>query len=146
MKRLAVFRKTGGWGGEGWSGGGLLRSDVGFGFGWAPGSWGVGGEETRAVVAPLTEVRVETEHWFGGGEVVRGVDEKGCPFPLMSGDRVSEEGWVADGAKPDVGVESRHAACEGVVTPYEWGAVGVVWAEESPEVAWSPPTQMGHSD
>ena len=56
------------------------------------------------------------------------IDEKCCPFPLMSGDRVGEEGWVADGAEPDVGVESPR--CEGVVTSYEWGAVGVVWAEE----------------
>ena len=28
--------------------------------------------------------------------------------------------------------------CEGVVTPYERGAVGVVWAEESPEVGALP--------
>ena len=83
-------------------------------------------------MAPLTEVLVETEHWFRRGKVVRGVDEECCPFPLMSGDRVGEEGWVADGARPDVGVESPR--CEGEVTPYERGAVGVVWAEESPEV------------
>ena len=36
-----------------------------------------------------------------------------------------------DGWPPDVGVESPR--CEVVVTPYEWGVMGVVW-EESPEV------------
>ena len=60
---------------------GGLRGDVAFGFSWASGFWSVGGEETRAVVASLTEVLVETEHWFGRGKVVRGVDEECCPFP-----------------------------------------------------------------
>ena len=108
---------------------------VAYGFR-SSGFWREGGEETRAVSASLTEVLVETKHWFGWGKVVRGVDEECRPFTFMSGAGVGEEGWMANGAKPDVRVETPR--CEGVVTPNEGGAVGVVWAEEPPEVGALP--------